>query len=179
MDLLPWVLLSLGVLALVLLTIAIIGAFMARTHAVFRTLDSKQPPEAVWAVVTDFPETPKWHPEVRQVERLPDHDGHAVWRETYRNGYPIRLETTEEAAPRRLVRAIQDEKGPFQGRWVFELEPTETGTRLTITEHGEIANPFFRFMARVFMNPAIYLELYLKALAVKLGDAPPPTAVKA
>ncbi len=179
MDLLPWLLMSLGVVALVLAAIAVAGAFMARSHAVFRTLESKQPPEVVWAVVTDFPNTPTWHPEVKQVERLSDHEGHAVWRETYRNGYPIRLETTEATPPCRLVRAIQDEKGPFQGRWVFELTPTDAGTRLTITEHGDIANPFFRFMARVFMNPAIYLELYLKALAVKLGDEPPPTALKA
>lgn len=174
MDLLYWLLMALGILALVLLTIAVLGSFMARTHLVARSLQSKQAPESLWAIITDIPGTPAWHSEVKQVERLANRNGHEVWRETYRNGYPIQLETLEATAPRRFVRSILDEKGPFQGRWEFELTPTPTGTQLTLTEYGEIANPFFRFMARLFMNPALYIEMYLKALAAKLGEGQPP-----
>ena len=43
-------------------------------------------------------------------------------------------------------------------------------SRVTIIEYGEIANPFFRFMARLFMKPAIYLEIYLTALAEKFAE---------
>jgi uncharacterized protein YndB with AHSA1/START domain len=168
----PYILMGVGILALVLVGIAVAGSFMPRTHAVFRSLDSKQSPETLWALIRDFQSTPSWHPELKQVERLPDQNGHEVWRETYRGGYPVQLETLEATAPHRLVRRISDEKGPFTGRWEFELQPVADGTKITITEYGEIANPFFRFMARVFMNPATYLEMYLKALAAKLGDSP-------
>ena len=61
-------------------------------------------------------------------------------------------------------------KGPFRGRWEFDIVPREHGSTITITEHGEIPNPFFRFMARMFMDPAMYLELYLKALAKKFKN---------
>jgi uncharacterized protein YndB with AHSA1/START domain len=176
MDLLPWIGMALLVFGVVVAVIAVSGARMPRTHAVFRTLESKQPPEAVWAVVTDFAGTPSWHADVTKVERLPGRNGHEVWRETYRGGYGLRLETLEATPARRLVRSIVDEKGPFKGRWEFDLEPLPTGTRVTLTEYGEIANPFFRFMARVFMNPAFYIEQYLQALAVKLGDAAPAPA---
>jgi len=93
-----------------------------------------------------------------------------VWRETFVGGYPMRLETVEAAPPRRLVRAIADEKGPFAGRWEIDVAPIDTGCRVTIIEYGDVANPFFRFMARLFMNPAMYLEIYLKALAGKFGE---------
>ena len=69
-----------------------------------------------------------------------------------------------------LVRTIADEKGPFRGRWEYDITAQEQGSKITITEHGEIPNPFFRFMARVFMDPAMYLELYLKALAKKFNE---------
>src|SRR5207249_645159 len=114
-----------------------------------------------WQVIADFPGEPAWHQGVEKVERMPDKNGHEVWRETFAGGYPMQLETVEATAPRRLVRAIADERGPFTGRWEFDVAPIETGSRVTIIEHGEIANPFFRFMARMFMNPATYLDIYL------------------
>jgi uncharacterized protein YndB with AHSA1/START domain len=178
MELLPWIVMALGVFGVVVIVIAITGQRMPQTHTVSRTLESKQPPEAVWALIWDIPGTPAWHSEVKKVENLPDHDGHEVWRETYKNGYQLQVETLEMTPPKRLVRSIVDEKGPFRGRWEFDLVPLPTGTRLTITEHGDIANPFFRFMARVFLPPAVYVEQYLRALAVKLGDAPPATPPK-
>src|SRR5206468_12576425 len=63
-----------------------------RSHVAARSLRSKRSPEEVWAVVSDFAAVPSWHPEIKTVERLPDRDGHDVWRETDRRGYPVRLE---------------------------------------------------------------------------------------
>ena len=165
-------LVGLGTLAGVVVLISVIGAFLPRTHQVSRSLPLKQTPETIWQVISDFPSEVSWHPGVLKVERMPDRNGHEVWRETYKGGYPIQLETIETVPPRRLVRSIADEQGPFSGRWEFDIAPVESGSRVTLIEYGEVGNPFFRFMARMFMNPAHSLELYLKALAAKFGEPP-------
>jgi uncharacterized protein YndB with AHSA1/START domain len=171
-DVIFWIAIGLGCVIGVLAVIALVGCFLPRFHVAARTLRSKQPPEEVWRIITDFAATPSWHPEVRAVERVPDQQGREIWRETDKRGYPMLLETVEAVPPRHLVRAIGDEDGPFSGQWHFELAPEGSGCRLTLTERGQIPNPFFRFMFRLFMTTTFYLEMYLKALAVRLGDEP-------
>jgi hypothetical protein len=170
-DLWIWLLIALGLLVGIFVVIVLIGSFLPRRHVVACALTTHQSAEPVWQVITDFASVPKWHKDITAVERLPDRNGHPVWRETYRGNYPILMETVEAVEPRRLVRRIADERGPFSGRWEFDLTPEGEGCRITLTEHGDLPNPFFRFMARVFMDPALYLELYLRALAVRLGQA--------
>jgi uncharacterized protein YndB with AHSA1/START domain len=159
---------TIGVLAL----LAGVGCFCRRGYTVARSLRSRRSPEEVWQVISDFAAVPSWHPELKTVERLPDRNGHEVWRETDRRGYPVQLETIEALAPLRLVRHISDEDGPFSGQWEFDVQPAAQGSRITLTERGQIPNPFFRLMFWAFMTPAFYLEMYLRALATKLGDPP-------
>jgi hypothetical protein len=169
MGILAWLLVGAGVLAGLVALILGVGGFLPRSRAASRTLRSNQPPEVVWLVITDYRNVPTWHGQVKRVERLPDRDGQEVWREIHRGGTPLQLVTTETVPYRRLVRAILDEKKIFSGRWEFDLEPDQGGSRLTITEHGEVANPFLRFVWHL-SNPAMYVEMYLKALAKKLGE---------
>src|SRR5947209_2301304 len=145
-----WVLIGLGGVVAVLLLITLVGCCLPSGHRASRALTLKQPPEAVWQVISDFAAEPQWHQGIEKVERLADKNDHAVWRETFAGGYPMQLETLEATAPSRLLRQIADEKGPFTGRWEFDLTPLEQGSKLTITEVGEVRNPFFRFMARLF-----------------------------
>lgn len=167
-----WVLIGLGSVLGVVVLLALVGCFYASEHIAGKSLRSKRSPEEIWAIITDFAAVPSWHPEVGKVEQLPDRQGHAVWRETDKRGYPIELETAEAVAPTKLVRRIADVSGPFTGTWTFDLAAEGKGTRVTLTEHGRITNPLFRLMFRTFMTPTFYLELYLKALAAKLGDQP-------
>ncbi|MBI1830737.1 MAG: hypothetical protein HYR84_04720 [Planctomycetes bacterium] len=111
-----------------------------------------------------------------KIEKQPDKNGHEVWKERYTGNYGLFLETAEATAPTRLVRIIADDGGPFTGRWVFVLAPVEAGCTLAITEFGEVRNPFFRFMFRMFMKPEYYLEMYLKALSAKFGESGSPLA---
>jgi uncharacterized protein YndB with AHSA1/START domain len=171
-DILYWIAIGLGCVAGVLAVIALVGCFLPRYHVAARVLKSKQPAEEVWKVISDYAATPTWHPEVKSVERVADDKGRDLWRETDKRGYPMLLETVEAVPPQRLVRALGDEDGPFSGTWQFDLAAQPMGCRLTLTERGQIPNPFFRFMFRLFMTPTFYLEMYLKALAAKLGDAP-------
>ena len=98
-----------------------------------------------------------------------------MWKEVDQHGGSITYEAIEEVPAVRLVTHIADPNLPYGGYWIQEIKREPEGCELTVTEDGEIYNPFFRFMARVFMNPAMYLEMYLKALAVNLGEAPPPS----
>ena len=169
-DLLIWIAISLGMLLGIFAIIIIAGCFMPRSHTIGRRIVLQQSPEAVWETITNYAEFPNWHPSMIKTEQLEDREGNPVWKETYKGNYPIILETTEIVECKKQVRTIADEDGPFSGRWVYELSAKENGCELSITEYGEIPNPFFRFMARVFMNPAIYLEDYLTALSKKFGE---------
>jgi uncharacterized protein YndB with AHSA1/START domain len=169
-EILDWVAIVAGVLAAVVVAILLVGSFLPRDHVVSRSLRVGKPPSAVWRVITDYASVPAWHRYVLRVERLPERNGHEVWRETYKGGYPVQLETVEALAPHRLVRAIADANGPFFGRWEFTIAATEPGSRITLTEHGLIPNPFLRFLARLFMDPAAHPERYLKALAARFGE---------
>jgi hypothetical protein len=74
----------------------------------------------------------------------------------------------EADPPHKLVTRIADPHLPFGGSWTYEITPTATGCSLTITEHGEIYNPVFRFVARYVQGYTATIDNYLKALHAKL-----------
>ena len=53
---------------------------------------------------------------------------------------------------------IADPELPFGGTWTYELKPEGTGTRLVITERGEVYNPIFRFMSRFVFSRTATME---------------------
>jgi hypothetical protein len=79
------------------------------------------------------------------------------------------LQVLEFEPPRRLVTRIANTDLPFGGQWTYELTPDGGGTRVRITEDGEIHNPAFRYMSRVFGQWAT-VEAYLRALGTKMGE---------
>ncbi len=166
-----WLLVAIGIMIGVIGLVILIGSFLPEEHVASRTLALPQSPQIVWGVISDFPGTPKWHAEVKSVERLPDLNGHEVWQEEYQRNMKIPLETIQSAAPGKLVRRIADDNLPFGGTWEYIIIPTtEGGSQLTITERGKVKNPFFRFMSRYVFGQATTIENYLKALAAKFGQ---------
>jgi len=170
MDILYWILIAVGIFVGVFILIAAYGMSLPKGHQVARSLALKQIPATIWQTITDFSDVPAWNASVAKMEKLPDQNGHEVWKETYKNGYGLTLETTEQTPPTRLVRTIADVGGPFTGRWEFVLTPIEGGCRITITEFGEVPNPYFRVMAKLMMKPEQHVEEYLAALATKFGE---------
>jgi hypothetical protein len=77
-------------------------------------------------------------------------------------------EIVEQAPPHRLVSRVADPGLPYGGTWTFELAPEGGGTRLTITERGEVHNPVFRVLARFVFGYAATMEAYLEDLAARL-----------
>jgi hypothetical protein len=156
-----------GVLALAVGVMALIGSRMPLGHEVSRTLSTDLAPEDLWAIVTDFAGQPAWWKNLQRVERLEDRNGHAVWREHVGGHMVLTLETVEEERPHRLVRKIVAEGAPFGGRWIYDIKPVNGGSEIKVTEQGEVYNPVFRFMSR-FMNMAATIEGYLRALDARV-----------
>ena len=71
--------------------------------------------------------------------------------------------------PRRFVTRIVGETA-FGGTWTMEIVPISTGSRLTITERGEIYNPIFRTLARFVFGHTSTMESCLTAARKKLGN---------
>jgi uncharacterized protein YndB with AHSA1/START domain len=150
-------------------TVGVGGMLLPKVHTATRSIRLKQPPEAVWVVISDFERHPSWRPGLKSIERLPDAGGHPVWKETDKHGESIPIETVESLPPRRMVGRIADPKLPFGGTWTYELEPDGAGTRIRITEDGEVYNPAFRYISRIIGHAAT-IEKYLRALSAKMGD---------
>jgi hypothetical protein len=72
----------------------------------------------------------------------------------------FRFETVE--APGRLVARIADPSLPFGGSWTYELQQNGAGTALTITEDGEVYNPIFRVMQKLFFSAYQTIDTYLQ-----------------
>ncbi len=148
----------------------IAGAVLPQNHVASRMVRIHQPPENVWAAIADFAGQPSWRPDLVRVEQLPDRDAHTVWREFRANGEQLTFETVEIIPPRLLVRRILDRELPLGGTWTIEIAAFGEGSVVSITENGEIHNPFFRFLARFFTGYTGSIDSYLKALGRKFGE---------
>ncbi len=168
------VLISVLVLVSFLVAVPLVGLVLPRSHVVARTITLQQPRDAIWQVITDFHAAPSWRPSVTRIEQLPDQQGFAIWREHYQGGDALALAMVESVAPARLVREIADPDLPFGGRWVYEIAPADGGSRVTITEHGDISNPVFRVVSRFLMDQAATIDRYLLDLGKKFGESVTP-----
>ncbi|MGQ0647923.1 MAG: SRPBCC family protein [Gemmatimonadaceae bacterium] len=154
--------------------VALWGSRLPVAHVARRVIHLNRPPADVWAAITDFQGQRAWRSDLKSVERVPGKEKE-TWKEVTSQG-EMPLETTEVDPPRRLVRTIADPTLPYGGRWVYELEPDGTGSRLTITEEGEVYNPIFRFLSHYVFDQAGTIEGLMTALAAHFNEPPRITA---
>lgn len=148
-----------------------IGASLPADHTATRSVVIRAPADSLWAAIANYPAQAAWRRDVKEVVRVENRGGREVWQETYKSGETMRLETTESSPPARLVRTIADVGGPFSGRWEYQLAPDRLGTRVTITEHGMVPNPFFRFVSHYIIGQTSAMEQFLHELAARMGSA--------
>lgn len=164
-----------GIVALVAI-LFIIGLTLPRTHLASSVATFHQPPEKLWAAISDFPSMPGWAPGVASVERMPDLNGHPVWAQIGKMGrMPLELEVVEP--PHKLVGRIAADNLGFGGKWTYVITPAEGGATMTITEDGFIDNVMFRAMARLFFGYHGTQQAYLRAVGKKFGEAVTPVRV--
>ena len=170
-----WVLAFAALLVAVVLIVSVIGYTLPRSHVASASARFAAPPDSLWTSLTDVPAFPKWRPGVARVELLPDENGQRGWREFGKHD-AVTYRVVESVAPRRLVARIADQNLPFGGSWTYDLAPDGSGSRLTITEHGEVYNPIFRFVSRFIVGHTSTMEAVLRALATKHGETVTPKA---
>lgn len=172
-----WLWTLLGALGGLIVAAIAAGAALPKTHVISRSAAYGQPPEEIWRALVEVEAQPAWRAEVKQVERLEDRYGNLTWRETSRHG-GIVYEATESLAPRRQVRTIIGKDLPFGGNWVIEIEPAASGggSRVRITENGEIYNPLFRLLARTVFGYTRTMDRFLSDLGKRFGETASPVA---
>lgn len=131
-------------LVVLIVVVFIVGGVVGRSlpvgHVASRSATLAVPPERVWEVIND--------PAFMRSRGVGD----------------AKTETVESVPPRRLVRRIVGETD-FGGTWTSELDAVPGGgTRLVITENGEIYNAFFRFVSRYIVGHHRTIDSFLAAL---------------
>jgi len=162
-----------SVVALIVLLIvvaAIVGSLLPRGHEASRSMTFAARPSDVYRVVRAFDAAPNWRRDVKRVELLGDVDGHARFREHAEHG-AVTYEVTRDVPDQLLVTTIADTDLGYSGSWTYAFEPDGTGTRLTITERGEVSNVIFRFMSRFVFGQTKTIETYLAALNGRVQTA--------
>jgi len=172
-----WVLGIAGLLVALVLIVCLIGYMLPKSHVASASARFAAPPDSIWTSLTDVAAFPKWRPGLTKVELLPDENGQRGWREIGKHD-AVTYRVVESLPPRRLVTRIADPDLPYGGTWTYDLTPDGSGTRLTVTENGEVYNPIFRFVSRFIMGHTSMMESVLRALGTKHGEtvAPQPAS---
>jgi hypothetical protein len=140
-----WILrIALG-LAAVIGTVALVGYFLPVAHEAWRSAEFNEPPETVYALISDLKNYSSWWPENE-----------------------VAVEAVEASPPSRFVTRIVGESA-FGGTWTWAIEQTPNGARATVTERGEIYNPIFRTLARFVFGYTGSMESCLTAAQRRLS----------
>jgi uncharacterized protein YndB with AHSA1/START domain len=166
-----------GVIAAIALlagVIALIGSRLPRTHtASLSVLLHNKSPEQVYAVVRDFSSTPTWRSDVKRIDVETQPNGRVQFREEGKNG-TVNYEVTEDVPAQRIVTRILDTDLGYSGKWTYVFTPESDGTRMTITEDGEVSNVLFRFMSVYVFGQTATIKGYLNSLAKRFGESATP-----
>lgn len=141
-----WILWIVASLIAIAGLLAVVGYFLPVNHEASRSAEFSKPPAEVFALVSDLKNYSSWWPE----------------------GAETRVAVVESVPPSRFVTKIDEPDAPFGGTWTMEIVPTPTGSRLTITERGEIYNPILRTLARFVFGYTSTMESCLQAAQRRL-----------
>lgn len=158
-----------GLLVLMVAGMWVVGSRLPVAHTATVSAEVPGTPEEVWAVVSAPGDFPTWRSDVDAVEVL-SREGEALrWRESGPQG-ALTMELVESDAPGWMVARIADPDLPFGGEWRYRLEAIPTGTRVTLTEDGEVYDPFFRFFSRFVFGHEGTMRGYLEDLGARMGN---------
>ena len=161
-----WLLIIVAVLVALVGAVAVIGMALPQNHTASRSAHVNASPDSLWEIITDVEQYPSWRKDVDSVQRI--EAPQLTWREIAGSDR-ITYQATAFQKPGNFVAHIADKGLPFGGSWDYRIEPEGTGSKLTITENGEVYNPIFRFVSRYVIGHTATIDKYLAALAVKTG----------
>lgn len=157
----------LGVVAVLIFAVVVIGALLPKHHHVSRVASFRAAPEQLFALIAG---PQNWRPDVTKFEAVSDSSGRQLARETTRNGETITYELSNQKPPQSIERRIATEGLPYSGAWFFQLQRENDTTSVRITEDGEVYNPIFRFVSRFVLGHTRTIDDYLRALGHATGQ---------
>ena len=173
-----WAAIILGIVVGVVLTIVLVGALLPQSHVAARAIRLRQKPAEVFTTITSVTTAPTWRNDLTRVEMLPPSGGRMAWREMSANGTvpyeAVQVVPPMDGVPGRFVTRITDRSLPYGGSWIIEVAGEGPGTRVVVTERGEVYNVFFRFVSKFIMGHAASIDAYLKALGRHHGQEVEP-----
>ena len=140
-----WAVRIAAVVILVLLIVPVVGMFLPVGHEASRSADVNAPPEKVFALIANPNDYKSW------------------W-----DGADVKSEVVESIAPTKLVTRIVGET-QFGGTWTIEITPIPTGSRVTITERGEVYNVVFRALSKFVFGYTSTMDSCLEAMKKRLA----------
>ena len=169
---------KLGVLVLAVVLgfvvcVLVIGYNLPVEHHATRSILLHQTPAEVYAAVRDFESVPTWFYDVTQVVVEKQTDGKIHFRQEGKNG-TINYELVDDVPSTRIVTRILDRDLGFSGSWTYNIVAEGSGTRLSITEDGQISNIVFRFASRYVFGYTATMDSYLVSLARRFGETSTP-----
>ncbi len=133
------------VLLVIVVVVTLVGRSLPIGHVASRTATFRLTPEEVWAAIND--------PALLSSRGVGD----------------VKFETLESLPPKLLVRRVVGEKD-FGGTWTCDIASSAGRTTLTITENGEVYNPFFRFVSRFIIGHHRTIDGTMAALRKRFGE---------
>jgi uncharacterized protein YndB with AHSA1/START domain len=109
-------------------------------------IDIDAPPAKVWALISDFRQMPRWSPQCRLMKALGPLKQGTKTVNLNRRGFvywPTTSQITELVPEQKLAFRVSQNNTI----WSYELQPTDTGTRVVESRHAEnVVKPFSNLM---------------------------------
>lgn len=156
-----------------IIAVLLIGAFLPKSHVASRQIVLHRSPDEVYQTVRDFAAAPNWRPDLERVEMVATADNQVRFREHGTQG-TITYDLIEDRPGEKIVTRIADLDLGYSGSWTYIFTKEAEGTRVQITEAGEVSNILFRFVSRFIFGHTSSIEKYLTALGKKFGKEVTP-----
>ena len=157
-----------AVLATVIAIVAIfgllsVGAMLPREHVVSRSIDIAAPQTDVYAVIEDVDHLHDWLADLSPLDRMPDDQGQRVY-QGLQGSEPVQITVKEEDGSSRLIAEFVLESNARGATWTLELDSTELGTSVSLTEEGFIQAPPVRLYWTMTDGHEASLDAVLRSL---------------
>jgi hypothetical protein len=152
-----------------IIAMLVIGAVLPKNHVASRQIVLHRAPDEVYQTVRDFGAAPSWRPGLERVEMIATTDNHIRFREHGEQG-AITYDLIEDRPGEKIVTRIADLDLGYSGAWTYTFTKEAEGSRVQITETGEVSNILFRFLSRFVFGHTGTMEKYLTALGKKFGE---------
>lgn len=162
-----WILIVMGFIVAIVLAVVVGGLATPRDHVASRSRTYPVSAARLWEVVRDVASYATWREDMIDVEMVTGEAPAVQWREISSGG-TMTFGIISEEPPAQFVARVMDDDLTWGGTWTWNISPTTNGATLTLTEHGFIKNPIYRFVRAHFIGFDKSLEQYLRALDVRL-----------